>query len=288
VSSGASREHALRSGRKVCSAEYGVPDGVPVVFFQGTPSTQLMHPPESVTTELGVRLIVLDRPGFGGSEPAPHRTLIGWAEDVGEVLDGLGVEAFRVTGISGGGPYVLATACRWPGRVLSASVCGGSGPLGIPGTLQGAVLVRRVGYLLARHAPWVFRRVVRRHVSPVVDGEDFVRRYTTHNPPSDQELIADPAFRAMYLGSLREAYRQGADAFADEVILVSRSWGFDLRDIHVPLHLWHGELDTLTPLAMSRAVAARVPGCRLTVLPRLGHMFVFGPTWRTVLADLCG
>jgi pimeloyl-ACP methyl ester carboxylesterase len=214
--------------------------------------------------------------------------LVQWAEDVAEVLDYLGIQQFRVTGVSGGGPYVLATAWRWPNRVLAASVCGGSGPLELPLALRGAAPVRQVGYLIARHLPRLFRFIIRRNTNPRQNAEKFVRRYTAHNPPADQALIADPEFRAMYLANFAEAYRQGPAAFADEVILCSRSWGFDLADIRVPTHFWHGELDNSTPLGMSQGMAKRIPGSKLTIVAEQGHLFIYGQLWRKILAELLG
>jgi pimeloyl-ACP methyl ester carboxylesterase len=280
------REVRLRDGRRVRFAEVGPEDGVPLVFFQGTPSSRLLHPDASVTRELGVRMVVIDRPGFGGSDPSPGRTLVQWAEDVVEVLGTLGVARFLAAGVSGGGPYVLAAAWRWPDRVLAASVCGGSGPLTLPGALRGIAPARRAGYLLARHAPWLFRATVRRMAAPTVPAEEFVHRYTAHNPPADQAILANPAFRRAYLANNAEALKQGADGFADEVILASRDWGFDLREIRVPIHFWHGEADNSTPLGMAEGMAAATPGSRLTRLPGQGHLFVYGPEWRAILTDL--
>ena len=279
-------ELRLADGRRVSGAECGCEDGQPVLFFQGTPSSCLLHPCEGITRELGGRLIQVDRPGFGGSDPAPRRTLLDWAEDVATVMDRLGIDRFRIAGISGGGPYVLATAWRWPGRVIAAAVCGGSGPLDLPGALAGAALSRRAGYLLARHAPWLFRLVIRRVAGRRVDAEAFVRRYTAHNPPADQVILRDAAFRAAYLANKERALRQGPDAFADEVILGAKSWGFSLEEIQVPVHFWHGDADNSTPPGMARAMSAATPGSVLTVLPGQGHLFVYADLWRVVLADL--
>ena len=276
----------LVDGRTVAFAEYGDAQGTPVVFFQGTPSSRFMHPPEDITRELKARLIVVDRPGFGGSDASPGRTLLDWPRDVAALLDHLGIGNFAVTGVSGGGPYVLATAYCLPERVRGVSVCGGSGPLELPQALRGAAPARRAGYLLARHAPWLFRWFLRHTTNPGKEPEKFSRRYTRHNPPADQAIIAAPAFHEMYLANFAEAARQGLDAFADEVILGSKAWGFDLRDINVPVHIWHGEVDNSTPLAMAKGMAERLPTASLTILPGQGHMFIYGPLWRTVLSEL--
>jgi pimeloyl-ACP methyl ester carboxylesterase len=93
----------------------------------------------------------------------------------------------------------------------------------------------------------------------------------------------------MYLANFAEAYRQGFDAFADEVILAARpSWGFRLEDIQVPIRIWHGDLDNSTPLAMAKTMAARIPKAKLTILPGEGHMFAYGPLWHSILSDLLG
>lgn len=276
----------LQNGRTLAYAEYGAPGGAPVLFFQGTPSTRLMHPPESITRELNARLVVIDRPGFGGSDASPGRKLLDWPTDIAELLDHVGIGEFAATGVSGGGPYVLATAHCLPARARAVSVCGGSGPLELPGALRGAAPARQAGYLLARHLPGLFRQVVRRTTDPRKNAEGFVRHYTRHNPPVDQAIIADPEFREMYRANFAEALRQGSDAFADEVILASRPWGFRLEDIRVPVHLWHGDLDNSTPLGMARGMAGRIPTAKLSILPGEGHMFVYGPRWRSVLGDL--
>lgn len=279
----------LKGGRNIAYAQYGSIGQKPVVFFQGTPSSRLMHPPEAITRELGVHLIVVDRPGFGNSDPSPARTFCDWSADIAELLDSLGIDSFATTGLSGGGPYVLACAACLPTRIRAASMCGSSGPLDTPGVLRGTALARRLGYLLARHYPSTFRWVIRHTTDPRKNAEKFVRRYTAHNPPVDQAIITAPEFRNMYLANFAEAYRQGFDAFADEVILAARpSWGFRLEDIQVPIRIWHGDLDNSTPLAMAKTMAARIPKAKLTILPGEGHMFAYGPLWHSILSDLLG
>jgi pimeloyl-ACP methyl ester carboxylesterase len=103
-------ELAADCGRQVCFAQYGTLVGTPVVFFQGTPSCRINHPPVSISNEFNARIVVIDRPGFGGSDPSLGRSLVGWAEDVAEVFDHFGIDEFRATRVTGDGPYVLAAA----------------------------------------------------------------------------------------------------------------------------------------------------------------------------------
>ena len=107
----------LRDGRTLGYAEYGDRNGVPVVFFHGTPGSRLMAVPAWNDTSLGIRLIAPDRPGLGLSTYLPHRTLLNWPGDVAELADALKLEKFIVAGVSGGGPHSLACAYALPDRV---------------------------------------------------------------------------------------------------------------------------------------------------------------------------
>jgi pimeloyl-ACP methyl ester carboxylesterase len=158
--------HTLPDGRRLAYAEYGAPAGTPVFFFQGTPSSRLMHPDEDVTRDLGVRLIMADRPGFGLSDPKPGRTLLDWPDDVVALADALGIDRFGAVGVSGGGPYTAACAYRIPHRLTAAAIVGGSGPVDMPGTLAGSARERHIGYVVARHAPWLLRLVIAAGAQP--------------------------------------------------------------------------------------------------------------------------
>jgi pimeloyl-ACP methyl ester carboxylesterase len=244
-----------------------------------------MHPDVQISRALGARVLVADRPGFGRSDPKPGRTLLDWADDVAEFADALGLRQFALVGASGGGPFVAACAYKHASRVTRAAILGGSGPLDAPGALRGITLQRRVGYVIARHVPALFRLVVGWYGDPRRDPERFFARYTAHNPPADQALLARPEIRAMFLASYREATRQGPDAFAWEVQLVARSWGFRLGELRVPVTIWHGTEDNSTSPEMARAMARAIPGARLHLVDGEGHLF-FLSRWHEILLEL--
>src|SRR5947209_5593635 len=83
----------VRDGRGVGFAEWGDSAGPPVLAFHGGPGSRLMATGcERAAGELGLRLVCLERPGFGLSDHAPSRTLIGWADDVADATRELGIE----------------------------------------------------------------------------------------------------------------------------------------------------------------------------------------------------
>jgi pimeloyl-ACP methyl ester carboxylesterase len=281
------RQIRLHDGRQLAYAEYGDLNGKPVLLIQGTPSTRLMHPDESTTYELGVRLIMFDRPGFGLSDYQPNRLLMDYPNDLAELADALGITRFAVAGISGGGPYTAATAYALSDRVTAAAFISAAGPADAPHALDGITPVRRIGYWLARYAPALVQPMLWLTNNPQRDPQQFFARYTVHNPPADQAILARPEIRAMMIANYAEATRQGLRGFARELWIVARPWGFPLRDIGVPVHIWHGEADNSTPISMARYIASMIPDCRATYLPRAGHMFLFEPErWREMLGAL--
>ncbi|WP_310526374.1 alpha/beta hydrolase, partial [Nocardioides sp.] len=121
---------AVRHGRRLSFAEYGPRDGRPVVWMHGTPGARRQIPLEAraFAAELGVRIIGIDRPGIGASSPYLYADVLEWTEDLRLLLDALGVDTFRLVGLSGGGPYVLAAGAAMPDRVHAAAVLGGVAP----------------------------------------------------------------------------------------------------------------------------------------------------------------
>ncbi|MFV2064675.1 MAG: alpha/beta fold hydrolase, partial [Chloroflexota bacterium] len=131
-----SRRITLSDGRALGFDEFGDPGGTPILLFHGFGSSRVVrHPDDEIATELGARVIAVDRPGIGLSERQPNRRLTDWPRDMRELLDVLGIERCAVIAWSGGGPYALACAWRMPQRfgVLGLIAC----PAPIGGVAEG-------------------------------------------------------------------------------------------------------------------------------------------------------
>ena len=119
----------LADGRTLAYCEWGNPTGSPVLLAHGGPGSRLLCPDEDATAAAGVRLLTVDRPGYGGSGPRPDPSLLGWADDVQVLADRLGLERFAVVGWSAGGGYALACAARMPERISAVGLACCEGPL---------------------------------------------------------------------------------------------------------------------------------------------------------------
>ncbi|MFG1906790.1 alpha/beta fold hydrolase [Kribbella sp. NPDC048928] len=116
-------------GRTLRFCLYGPADGVPVIELYGTPSTRLRRPDQVAAMEQsGVRVLMADRPGYGGSTRQPGRTVADFVRDVEALADSQGWERFAIAGGSGGGPHALACAALLPHRVTRCAVISGVRP----------------------------------------------------------------------------------------------------------------------------------------------------------------
>jgi pimeloyl-ACP methyl ester carboxylesterase len=125
-------EHA--PGLSLAWNEFGAPDGAPVFYYHGWPSSRLQaRLAHNLASERGLRLIAMDRPGMGKSTLVRDRRLEDWPELMGRFADHLGIAKFGQLGVSGGGPYVLACAAMIPDRLTRSAVLAGMVPLPLLG-----------------------------------------------------------------------------------------------------------------------------------------------------------
>ena len=77
----ADRTIHLQDGRQLAYAG-GDLAGRPVVLLHGTPGSRLICLDEDATEAARVRLLTMDRPGYGLSDPRAGRTVMGWVDDL--------------------------------------------------------------------------------------------------------------------------------------------------------------------------------------------------------------
>ncbi|MFR5111568.1 MAG: alpha/beta fold hydrolase [[Clostridium] leptum] len=94
----------LKDGRRLGYLECGDPKGKPVLCFHGYPGSRLdFRWLEQAAGNRGLKLIAVDRPGIGLSDPVEPRSLTDFGGDIEELMERLRLKRPVVMGVSGGG-----------------------------------------------------------------------------------------------------------------------------------------------------------------------------------------
>lgn len=274
----------LNNGYTLGYEEFGDPQGSPMMFFHGTPGSRFFCPCEETTKKGGVRLICVERPGYGLSTFQPGRRITDFPKDIEQLADYLRLETFAVAGHSGGGPYAGACAYALPERVTVAVILSGAGPLDTPEATKGMNAMNKLGLSIGRYVPWVLWQGlvwIFYHQRAEDPGAD-IDRQTGKRPQADERQISRREVREACIRSETEAFQQGLRGLAWDARLMTRPWGFRLEEIGVPVLLWHGTADDSTPISMGKYVASRIPNSRTHFCDDEAHLLLF-PHWEEIL-----
>lgn len=266
-------------GRTLTVAQWGDLDGFPVFSLHGTPGSRFArHYDESAYIEVGAQVITYDRPGYGGSDRHRGRRVVDCVSDVADIADALGVERFAVTGGSGGGPHSLALAARLPARVTRASCDVGVVPFETPDfdwfegmdplnvrefewALEGEeVLAREYG----REAVEILERVAA-DPSKVL-GEDW------QLSEADRAQLAKSERHEVVRQMISEAFREGVWGIVDDMLCITKPWGFDIAEIRIPTRIMYGLTDVLVPRQHGDWLARNVPNAEVVIDEEAGHV----------------
>jgi pimeloyl-ACP methyl ester carboxylesterase len=260
--------YGLPDKRKLTYGFYGATDGPLVVVLDGPGSRGLGRAAAAIADELGVRLLVPDRPGFqGSSSPPPGCSFADIADDLLGLVHSLGCERFGIITQSGGTPYALALAARAPGAVTGLAFVGGISPLGEPDALEDVRGPMRTVFVLARRAPWLLKPLVSVVARKTLkDPEAAARAYASELPEADRAVLKDPRMWAVHVVTSAEAVSCTAD-FVREARMLAKPWNIELSGLGVPAAFWVGELDPTHPPVMSRRMAQRLGDAPVVVVP---------------------
>jgi Predicted hydrolases or acyltransferases (alpha/beta hydrolase superfamily) len=279
----------LPDGRKLAYFDLGDPAGHPVIHAHGAPSGKLetaffdLH---AIAQRVGIRLLALDRPGVGGSDPVPGRTLLSWADDVAAFAHSLKLGRFALFGYSIGAGSTLACLHRLRDRLTAAAIVSGAGPAQVPGLADGrAKDVARVLHF-ARHYPRITGQILRFMKWGTKSPEKMIAASGRGMPAADRAIADRPSAAAPFAAFIADAMRNGTDGVRDDMRLVASPWGFEPEQSDVPVMIWHGDADTNVPVAAATWLAARLPNASLTLVPGGGHISVLDSHAEAIFVQL--
>lgn len=262
------------NGIQIAFEAFGDPGDRPLLLVMGLGAPMLLWHPDFCTllAERGFFVIRYDNRDVGRSThlrdaPEPDvravirrgdvssasYTLDDMAEDGFGLLDGLGLAAAHVLGISMGGMIVQTMAARRPERVLSLTSVASTPAPSLTNPKPEAVAALMLPPVTSREAS-IAQAV---EVSRIIGSPAF--------PPDDEwreELAGmiwdqgpDPA------GRMRQLMAINASGDRTEAV----------RGIRVPALVVHGDSDPLIDVAAGQRTAQLIEGAELLIIPGMGH-----------------
>jgi pimeloyl-ACP methyl ester carboxylesterase len=262
------------------------PADAPVVLFcHIAPGSGGFDPDPEVTAARGVRLITVDRPGYGGSEPTGDEfASVGLVTDdaIAVLEDVLAPGATAgVVGWSAGGRVALSVAARRPDLVSRVAVIGTPAPddvvSWIPDEYKAGIEALRGASAADAHA------ALTAAMGPMVESLAGDDRFAVLGVgEADGAVMARPGVADRLRGMLDETFAQGAAGMvADVAGYTLQPWGFEPADVTADVLLGYGADDPLGE-PHGRWWEQELPKAHVEVVPDVGHMVVV-PFWGRAL-----
>ncbi|HYR92353.1 MAG TPA: alpha/beta hydrolase [Terriglobia bacterium] len=248
---------ALPDGARAHVRDRGPRDGRPLVLIHGSNASLFTWEPWAKRLGDTFRVISVDMPGHGLTGAVPDRDYSqeGMVKFVGEVADALGLQRFAIGGNSMGGRIAARFAQLHPDRVTHLVLVDAGGLPSKRVDSSGLVLRLARTPILNRVLLYITPR------SLVVDGlnEAILHR----------DIITDEMINSYWDFVRMEGTR---NATITRINTRDKSIKDHIGDIKaLTLILW-GEEDQVIPIDAGHEFHATIPGSKLIVYPRTGHI----------------
>jgi len=276
------------TSRVVAADVEGPADGTPIVLVHGTPDSRLArHPDASIAAGLGVRLIAVDRPGFGLTTADPDATPSGFAADVTALLDHLGIASAQLLAWSAGTIWALGAAAAAPARVCSVTAVGGLVPFEAfsDPAVREAAGDARAGMI--ETAEELGSTVAAAMIAPLLVPDPVTPEAALEHraEAGDTAVSAVPSADVQMAAAICDAVRAGRAGLVRDVTVQLAPSGVDLGGIAVPVTLVTGTHDTICPPAFAQWYAARLARSAVDIVPDAGHGLLLSH-WHDLLARI--
>jgi pimeloyl-ACP methyl ester carboxylesterase len=233
------------------------------------------------------RLIALDRPGYGSSEPQKKITPLKFAAQVEYLLNHLKIDKFSILSVSGGAPYSMAIAYHLKKRVQRVTSIGGVAPLSPFNFL----------YMNSQQKKaWIIQNLV---PGPVLNklAQKLWKKNTLYLDKllftrmdsfsaADQKILKDPKLGPELVKSMKIALKNGPEGVLTDMKVYAKQWGFPLKKINCPVTLWHGGQDDVVHVKFARDMKRKLPRAKINFIENEGHYSLLANYRDAILKDL--
>ncbi len=262
TASGTSRV-ILRDGRLLAWSDFGASRGFPLIYLHEAGSSRLeARFFDAEARRSGFRIIAVDRPGLGESDPHALMTRATCADDLLQLADQLGLGEFGMLSSGAGSAIALVTAASAPERVKLVLGLSSQLPVCKAGERFACRLLR--GFLSSLLRCILSLRLALGKSTP----EQYLHRLRESLTYADRRLLDNPGIRLKLVESASEAVRHGVGGVARDTALSFAPLNVAAASLPMPVHVWLG---SVVHLAQFSAVPSFVDSLPRGVLHRLGN-----------------
>lgn len=219
-------------------AEYGNPNGFPLLVFHGLVGSIVSEGLEESLKDVPLRCIFLARPGYGESDFFEMRQVLDWAKELKPFIDELGLERFDVAAYSASAPYAYSFAVAYPRQTRHIYINGG-----LPALYDKEILESYVENAAALYDFFVSG-------SYETVGKKMAELFFSSLPEEYMNHV-----------DILDAKKDGCKGMAREAKLQSVDWGFDLSDISHAVTMIHSKKDTSVAFAAAEKTSRLLKNC---------------------------
>lgn len=275
----------LNDGRTLHYAEFGDPNGHPVIHVHGILGCRYERfPDDKLTRDLGARLIVPDRPGYGRSSDASGQGYVDFADDLLELLDHLSIKRCSIMGLSVGAIYASAFAYKWPERLHRVAMVSSTPPFRSFSDFVDVPASLKLLIAFSRYLPTAAQMIA-----------EIAIKNACHDPgkflanipvcAADRAIFLRPYLMEHFQNCLLAGNKACHAGFVNDIVSSAESWPFSIADIKLNIDFWHGTEDSHAPLSRIMPVINAVPNKQFHRIEGGGHFLIYDH-WRVIVESL--
>ena len=263
--------------------------GRTLVLCHPAPGAGNLDPDSLQTLSRGARLLGVDRPGYGQSDPVPDgswASVSAAADDLAAALEGKAHGPVGAVGWSAGGRVALALAARRPDLVDRVVVLATPAPHEqvpwIP--IDHQTMLEQLRGAPPEQAHAALREQLKELLPTAGSTVDAAPLLASGD--ADAAALQTPAVRAQLAAMLEAAFAQGVTGLASDIAgYCLQPWGFEMAAVQAKTLLLYGNKDSVVGTRHGSWWQKRLPNARLEVVPGAGHLLIFA-MWQRVLTHL--
>lgn len=277
----ATRHLALRDGRNLSYTDTGSGESGTWIHCHGIPGSR--HELALISSDswpTGIRVIVPDRPGYGGSSPHPRYDLAQHSADIRHLADHLGLERFSVSGFSGGGVFAMATAHDLGERIEKLAITATPAPALMSNPFAYASELTANAWQAAINNPEALALELQ---SLTESSERLSQALLDAAGESETHYFSTAPRKQAFSANIDTALAQGpaaaATALARDSGLIADPWPFSPANLTLPIRITHGRSDNLVHYQHQRALISFMPDAESSLVDDAGHYGALGSIW---------